>query len=215
MDFQNMMRREQEEKLERYRVLNRNVQKGRILFTGSSLMEQFPINELLMTNGMSQVIYNRGIGGFTTGDMLQHMEEMVFGTEPSKIFINIGTNDIGSPDYKLEALLEKYEKIISLMKERLPEAEIYMMAYYPVNEKDKVFDDEWGKTAFATRNNENIAIANEAVEKLAAKMGCHFINVNQGLTDERGKLKKEFTVEGIHMYANGYQAVLNNMKNYL
>lgn len=215
MDFQNMMRREQEEKLERYRVLNRNVQKGRILFTGSSLMEQFPINELLMTNGMSQVIYNRGIGGFTTGDMLQHMEEMVFGTEPSKIFINIGTNDIGSPDYKLEALLEKYEKIISLMKERLPEAEIYMMAYYPVNETDKVFDDEWGKTAFATRTNENIAIANEAVEKLAAKMGCHFINVNQGLTDERGKLKKEFTVEGIHMYANGYQAVLNNMKKYL
>lgn len=215
MDFQNMMRREQEEKLERYRVLNRNVQKGRILFTGSSLMEQFPINELLMTNGMSQVIYNRGIGGFTTGDMLQHMEEMVFGTEPSKVFINIGTNDIGSPDYKLEALLEKYEKIISLMKERLPEAEIYMMAYYPVNETDKVFDDEWGKTAFATRTNENIAIANEAVEKLAAKMGCHFINVNQGLTDERGKLKKEFTVEGIHMYANGYQAVLNNMKKYL
>lgn len=215
MDFQNMMRREQEEKLERYRVLNRNVQKGRILFTGSSLMEQFPINELLMTNGMSQVIYNRGIGGFTTGDMLQHMEEMVFGTEPSKVFINIGTNDIGSPDYKLEALLEKYEKIISLMKERLPEAEIYMMAYYPVNETDKVFDDEWGKTAFATRTNENIAIANEAVEKLAAKMGCHFINVNQGLTDERGKLKKEFTVEGIHMYANGYQVVLNNMKNYL
>ncbi len=215
MDFQNMMRREQEEKLERYRVLNRNVQKGRILFTGSSLMEQFPINELLMTNGMSQVIYNRGIGGFTTGDMLQHMEEMVFGTEPSKIFINIGTNDIGSPDYKLEALLEKYEKIISLTKERLPEAQIYMMAYYPVNETDKVFDDEWGKTAFATRTNENIAIANEAVEKLAAKMGCHFINVNQGLTDERGKLKKEFTVEGIHMYANGYQAVLNNMKNYL
>lgn len=215
MDFQNMMRREQEEKLERYRVLNRNVQKGRILFTGSSLMEQFPINELLMTNGMSQVIYNRGIGGFTTGDMLQHMEEMVFGTEPSKIFINIGTNDIGSPDYKLEALLEKYEKIISLTKERLPEAQIYMMAYYPVNETDKVFDDEWGKTAFATRTNENIAIANEAVEKLAAKMGCHFINVNQGLTDERGKLKKEFTAEGIHMYANGYQAVLNNMKNYL
>ena len=47
-------------------------------------MEQFPINELLMTNGMRQVIYNRGIGGFTTADMLQHMEEMVFGTKPSK-----------------------------------------------------------------------------------------------------------------------------------
>ena len=42
-------------------------------------MEQFPVNELLMTNGMNQVIYNRGIGGFTTTDMLEYMEEMVFG----------------------------------------------------------------------------------------------------------------------------------------
>lgn len=213
--FKELMHREQQEKLERFRVLNRNVRKGEILFTGSSLMEQFPINELLMTNGMDQVIYNRGIGGFTTTDMLEYMEEMVFGTEPSRIFINIGTNDIGSPDYRLEALLERYEEIISRIRERLPEAEITMMAYYPVNETDKVPEGEWGKTAFVTRTNENIAIANKAVEKLAAKKGCRFINVNEGLTDERGKLKKEFTIEGIHMYANGYQVVLDNLKEYL
>ena len=213
--FKELMYREQQEKLERFRVLNRNVRKGEILFTGSSLMEQFPINELLMTNGMDQVIYNRGIGGFTTTDMLEYMEEMVFGTEPSRIFINIGTNDIGSPDYRLEALMERYEEIISRIRERLPVAEITMMAYYPVNETDKVPEGEWGKTAFVTRTNENIAIANKAVEKLAAKKGCRFINVNEGLTDERGKLKKEFTIEGIHMYANGYQVVLDNLKKYL
>lgn len=213
--FKGFMRREQEDKLERFRVLNRNVRKGKILFTGSSLMEQFPINELLMTNGMDQVIYNRGIGGFTTTDMLENMEEMVFGTEPSRIFINIGTNDIGSPDYQLDALMERYEEIISRIQERLPETEITMMAYYPVNETDKVPEGEWGKTAFVTRTNENIAIANEAVERLAEKKGCRFINVNEGLTDERGKLKKEFTIEGIHMYANGYQVVLDNLKKYL
>ena len=213
--FKEFMHREQQDKLERYRILNRNVQKGEILFTGSSLMEQFPVNELLMTNGMNQVISNRGIGGFTTTDMLEHMEEMVFGTEPSRIFINIGTNDIGSPDYRLEALLERYEEIITRIRERLPEAEITMMAYYPVNETDKLPEGEWGKTAFVTRTNENIAIANEAIEKLAAKKGCRFVNVNEGLTDERGKLKKEFTIEGIHMYANGYQVVLDNLKKYL
>lgn len=213
--FKEFMHREQQDKLERYRILNRNVQKGEILFTGSSLMEQFPVNELLMTNGMDQVIYNRGIGGFTTTDMLEHMEEMVFGTEPSRIFINIGTNDIGSPDYRLEALLERYEEIITRIRERLPEAEITMMAYYPVNETDKLPEGECGKTAFVTRTNENIAIANEAIERLAAKKGCRFVNVNEGLTDERGKLKKEFTIEGIHMYANGYQVVLDNLKKYL
>lgn len=213
--FKELMHREQQDKLERYRILNQNVKKGEILFTGSSLMEQFPVNELLMTNGMDQVVYNRGIGGFTTTDMLQHMEEMVFGTEPSRIFINIGTNDIGSPEYQLEALLERYEEIIVRIQERLPEAEINMMAYYPVNETDKIPEGEWGKTAFVTRTNENINIANAAIENLAAKEGCRFINVNEGLADERGKLKKEYTIEGIHMYANGYQVVLQNLKKYL
>lgn len=206
---------EQQDKLERYRVLNRNVKKGQILFTGSSLMEQFPINELLMTNGMSQIIYNRGIGGFTTDDMLKHMEEMVFAPEPSRIFINIGTNDIGTPGYKLEVLLEKYERILALIRERLPETEINMLAYYPVNEVDRLSVGEWVKYQFITRTNENIRIANEALEKLAAKMGCRFLNVNQGLTDESGRLKKEYTVEGIHMYANGYQVVLDNLRPYL
>lgn len=213
--FKELMHREQQDKLERYRILNQNVKKREILFTGSSLMEQFPVNELLMTNGMNQVIYNRGIGGFTTTDMLQHMEEMVFGTEPSRIFINIGTNDIGSPEYQLEALLERYEEIIVRIQERLPEAQINMMAYYPVNETDKIPEGEWGKTAFVTRTNENLNIANAAIENLAAKKGCRFINVNEGLADERGKLKKEYTIEGIHMYANGYQVVLQNLKKYL
>ena len=143
------------------------------------------------------------------------MEEMVFGTEPSRIFINIGTNDIGNPAYRLEDLLERYARILSIIQERLPEAEIYVMAYYPVNETDKIPDREWGKTAFVTRTNENIALANDAVEKLAERRGCRFINVNEGLTDEHGKLKKEFTIEGIHMYANGYQVVLDNLKQYL
>lgn len=213
--FRLKQKEEQQDKLARYRYLNQNVKKGEILFTGSSLMEQFPINELLMTNNMHQVIYNRGVGGFTTNDMLQHMEEMVFATEPSRIFINIGTNDIGSPDYHLDALIENYEKIIRLIREKLPEAEINMLAYYPVNEVDQLPDTEWAKYLFVTRTNENLKIANEAVKKLADKMGCRFLNVNDGLTDENGRLKKEFTIEGIHMYANGYQVVLNNLKAYL
>ena len=212
---QEKMFRDQQEKLERFRILNQNAKKGEILFTGSSLMEQFPVNELLMTKGMHQVVYNRGIGGFTTEDMLRNMEEMVFAVKPRKIFINIGTNDIGSQGYRLEKLMENYGKIITQIRERLPEAEIYMMAYYPVNETDKLPEGEWAKTMFLTRTNENISIANKAVEEMAGRMGCHFINVNQGLTDEAGKLKKEFTMEGIHMYANGYEVVLENLRPFL
>lgn len=214
-NFEEFMKNEQIEKIEKFRYLNESAKKGETLFTGSSLMEHFPINELLMDYGMENVIYNRGVGGFKTDDMLEHMEEQIFGTEPSKIFINIGTNDIGAPDYKLEVLIEKYEKILTQIKKRLPETAVYMMAYYPVNEVDKVPEGEWGKTLFATRTNENIALANKEVEKLADKMGYHYIDVSEGLRDENGRLKKEFTIEGIHMYANGYRVILKNMKPYL
>ncbi len=206
---------EQQDRLQRYRVLNERVKKGEILFTGSSLMEQFPIDELRMTEGIDAVIYNRGVGGFTTQDMLQYMEEMVFAVEPGKIFINIGTNDISRPGYLVEKLMENYGKIITMIQQRLPEAEIYMMAYYPVNEVDKLPEGEWAKGMFATRTNENIRIANQAVERLAGEMGCHYIDVNEGLTDESGRLKKEYTIEGIHMYANGYRVVLENLRKYL
>ena len=39
--------------------------------------------------------------------------------------------------------MERYEEIISRIQERLPEARINMMAYYPVNETDKLPDEEW------------------------------------------------------------------------
>ncbi len=209
------MKMEQRTTAEKYLILNEQAVKGQTLFTGSSLMEQFPINEFLMNDGMDCIVYNRGIGGFTTDDMLQNMEAQVFGTAPSKIFINIGTNDISAPDYSLEVLMGKYERILTQIRERLPEAKVYMMAYYPVNSVDKVPDGDWAKGMFATRNNENIRLANQAVEKLARKMGYTYIDANDGLTDARGMLKKEFTVEGIHMYANGYRVVFDNLKKYL
>ena len=42
-----MAQRQDREKLESYRQLNRLAKKGQVVFTGSSLMEQFPLNEML------------------------------------------------------------------------------------------------------------------------------------------------------------------------
>lgn len=208
--FQEMDR---QAKLTRFRILNQLAQKGQILFTGSSLMEQFPIGEMLMNHGIHLVIYNRGIGGFTTTDMLAHMEEQIFGVQPSRIFINIGTNDIGSPDYRQEALIENYQKILSAIKDRLPTAQVNLLAYYPVNELARRPD--MPEDMFKTRTNQNIQRANAAVQALADQFGFRYLDLNADLTDETGRLKREYTVEGIHMYANGYEVVFQNLIPYL
>ena len=102
-----------------------------------------------------------------------------------------------------------------MIQERLPETEIYIMAYYPINDVDLPRNQEWLKETFKTRTTENIDEMNEILITFAKNMGCKYINVNAGLADERGKLKKEFTIEGVHMYANAYAIVLENMRQFL
>ena len=79
-------------KLVRYDHLNRTVVPGQLLFAGSSLMEQFPVHEFQLGAGLSSLIYNRGIGGFTTAEMLEHMETCVYALRPARIFLNIGSD---------------------------------------------------------------------------------------------------------------------------
>lgn len=205
--------------LEKYHYLNQYAVKNAILFTGSSLMEHFPINELVMSKNNSKIIYNRGVGGFTTEDFLKNMETLIFDLSPSRIFINIGTNDISDLSYTLDNLLKNYRCILTQIQSRLPDANIYIMAYYPVNETilmpDAAPNDEWVKNRFVSRNNASLKLANKAVERLAAELGCSFLDVNADLTDECGRLKETYTVEGIHMNPKGYEVALQNLLPYL
>ncbi|WP_308635782.1 GDSL-type esterase/lipase family protein [Paenibacillus silvisoli] len=208
-------------KLNEYRMLNRHAKKGQILFVGSSLMEGFPIYEMQLTLelGLDRVIYNRGIGGTTTADLLQSMDACIFDLEPSKLFINIGSNDIGATGnegYNKDTLLMNYNNILDQIKARLPLCEVFVMAYYPVNaQADFGLNSSDKNSMFATRTNANILEANEAIEQLAKQHGSSFINVNEGLADENGNLKPEFTVEGIHLWPNAYTVILDNLKRYL
>ena len=57
--------------------------------------------------------------------------------------------------------------------------------------------------------------ANEMVKELAAEVGAAYIDANDDIKDEKGQLKAEYTVEGMHMYANGYKAVLDRLLPHL
>lgn len=200
-----MGQRDKAQKVERYRRLNKFVKKGQILFVGSSLMEQFPVNELLMDLNLPLTVYNRGIGGFTTRELREVLDVCVWELEPRHIFINIGTNDLNAPDYELSGLLERYEDILRAIREHLPEAGLTLLAYYPVNPEAA---DPGMAQALRQRSNARIAQANQGVKELAEKLGASFLDVNGGITDSAGNMKAEYTVEGMHMYGDGYMQVL-------
>ena len=210
--IEHFKQQEKRGKLARYEHLNKMVRKGQILFCGSSLMEQFPVHELLMDLGvdLDLAVYNRGVGGFTTTEMMENLETLVFDLEPAHIFINIGTNDLNGEAYREEDLIKRYEWILTRIGKRLPEASLHILAYYPCA-KDRSRMDPKMQEEFRCRTNERVYSANQAVAALAERTGAEFLDFNDAITDEAGYLREEYSVEGVHMYGDGYRKILEQM----
>ena len=65
------------------------------------------------------------------------------------------------------------------------------------------------------RTNEKIRSANELVAKIAAKHNQKYIDVNTALTDDQGRLKAEYTIEGMHIKPEGYRAIFDEVMKYV
>ena len=213
-DMMKHFQQEKEMKRARYRQQNAYIRKGETLFTGSSLMEQFPITEYCLNEGLP-IAYNRGIGGYTTDEFLAAIDDVLLDVEPAKLFINIGTNDIRDmPEGEdwFTHLSANYRAICEIIRDKLPRPAVYMMAYYPVNLDALQARAGQGPVV---RTNENVVKANEMVRALAAEFGFHYIDVNDGLKDETGGLKAEYTRDGIHFDSAAYRTVFDRLKQYL
>lgn len=203
---------DKERKLENYREKNKEAVYGQVVFAGSSLMEMFPINKLLEEHGDDTIIYNRGIGGYVTNELLQVTDVCITDLKPKKVFLNIGTNDLSNPQIPISQMIENYDRILCKIEEALPQTVIYLMAYYPVNYEAAA---EEMKECLKIRTNEKIERANEEVKKLAQKHGQHYIDVNKNLKDEQGRLKAEYTIEGMHINEEGYAAIYDDVMRYV
>lgn len=199
-------------KIERFREANKSVKYNQVVFAGSSLMEMFPINKLLEEKGDSSIIYNRGIGGFVSHELLEVIDVCVLDLKPSKVFINIGTNDLSDSSISIAQLMSNYDKIITSIEEAIPNVRIYLMAYYPVN--DEAAAQEM-KACLKVRSNEKINRANKEVQKLAKQHNQRYIDINDNLKDSEGRLKAEYTIEGLHINESGYRAIFEDMMKYV
>lgn len=203
------MENEKQDKVRRYGYLNAYAKKCQIVFAGSSLMEQFPIYEFLQDFDLPYTIYNRGIGGYTTTELLKVMDVCIYDLAPRAIFLNIGTNDLNGQDYVQEDLMSRLGEILKGVRAHLPDARLYLLAFYPVN--PKIESNPYMQEVLRFRTNERIRAANAGIRSLADTYGAVYLDLNKGIQDANGNLNAAFTVEGMHMYANGYKAVLDQL----
>ena len=113
-------------------------------------------------------------------------------------------------DYRVENLMAQYEEILTRIRQVLPEAKFWLMAYYPCNKK-VLSSDMMTAMHFRFRTNDRVREANEALKDLASRFDTEYLDLNSGITDQEGELKEEYAVDGIHMYGDGYMEVFEQL----
>lgn len=115
--------------------------------------------------------------------------DMLDSADYDKVIVGVGLNELGWNH--IETFLEDYSKLIDKIKEKQPDAVIYLQAVLPVskskNDSDKV------------HNNAQVYWYNQNIIKLAEDKGVKFVNPAAALVDADGYLVAEATTDGVHL----------------
>lgn len=195
-------------RLESFRRLNPIAKKKGISFIGDSITEGFPIYE--MYSGEIPV-YNRAVGGDTTNELLQKLQETVYELEPSVVVLLIGVNDLAfSSD--VNEISGRIEQICQAIMASQPDVQLIVQSVYPINTSD---DPRVIRYILGSRTNASILELNERIQEITARLAIEYVDLHPTLKDEHGNLKLEYTTDGLHLNIEGYEAVLQVLQKYL
>lgn len=188
-------------KADEYALYNQISKHKQIVMLGDSITEMYSLQEFFPDKQM----YNRGISGNTTREVLTRLDRNVINIMPSQIFIQIGVNDLAkNGDNAITNAYNNTVKIIEHLQNELPDTKIIVVSLFPVNRKKS-------KTAtiftMQARNNIRISNLNNKLNNYCYTNNITFIDVYTHLLDENKNLRKDFTIEGLHLNFNGYKVV--------
>jgi|SRR5690554_137318 len=189
-----------------YSFFNENIEPGGTIFLGDSLTEFYRLDEFFPNLN----VYNRGIAANTSIDVLNRLEDNVIKMKPKKVFLQIGTNDLGEKAKPIE-VIDNIKTIISRIKNGVEDVKIFLISLYPVNSRVMLHS----KFITGKRKNKVIDYINQELINYCQENNITFIDVASHLKDENGKLKKKYTLEGLHINSFGYLKITEILKDYV
>jgi lysophospholipase L1-like esterase len=145
---------------------------------------------------------NFGIGGDQTQHVIWRIEDgELDGIKPKVVVLMIGTNNTGSHTGAEIAAAD--EKIVGLIRTKLPETKILLLAIFPrgprAKNKEGVFTDD-GVKRMAEINEANTRIA-----RLDDGKTVRFLNINPVFLGADGKIPDAIMPDQLHPNAEGYR----------
>ena len=178
-------------------------------YNAFSVLPVGPENIVMMGNSITNMhewwealgdhrILNRGVSGAVSDEMLENLDPIVSG-HPAKVFIMIGTNDIGYGQSR-EHIADNLQKIITRFQQESPATRIYVQSILPSGNGSR-----GGK----------IAGTNELLRSVCRKANVTFIDLYDLLGDGEGHMKAGWSFDDLHPKAIGYRAWCNALIPYL
>ena len=176
---------------------------------GDSITEQYPVSDFFSSD---TPIVNSGFSGYKTTDLLEILDQSVYKYNPSAVFIQIGTNDLYDGQVDEDDIYNNIIKITKNIKKNRPYTKIYIESIYPINNEE---NDKINMHMVGSRNNKDIVDINEKLKDYCEESDVEYIDVYSELSDNKGDLKLDYTIEGLHLTNEGYSVVTNILKNYI
>lgn len=186
------------DKVSQFKILNKELEKGQIVFLGDSITDRFRVNEFFPDYN----IVNRGIDADLTEGIIRRLDETVLNLRPAKVFIMIGTNDIYRGLSK-EEIVDNYQIIIDRIKEKSPSTQIFIQSILSTGKVEQY------------RDNKLIEEINKELKTIANQENLKYIELSTLFTDEQGYLAAKYSEDGLHLKGNAYQLWANDINKYL
>jgi len=166
---------------------------GGVMFLGDSITEGGDWPALFP--GVTTV--NHGIGWDTVAGVRGRLAQITL-NNPEKIFIKIGTNDIGY-NHDPGDMAADLQAVITALKLNSPDAQIYLQSILPRE----------------VENVEKVAAINAQYYELAADLKLSFIDLTGPFSDADGSLRAELTDDKLHLNAQGYALWAQTIKPFV
>jgi lysophospholipase L1-like esterase len=172
-----------------------DVKKGGTVFLGDSITQGFPISVAFQ----GQNVINRGIGGDIIEGVTERLDICIEALKPKQVYLMIGVNNLLWAFRAPEVYDKQFRTLLSDLHYAAPKAKVTVLSALPIS----------GKFA---ENNHLIPPYNALIKGITEEFGLEYIDLHPYFTDEKGELRADLTVDGVHLNVNGYlswlQAIL-------
>jgi lysophospholipase L1-like esterase len=163
-----------------------------IVFLGNSITNGGEWSELFN----DKHIKNRGISGDMAMGVYDRLDPILKG-KPAKIFLLIGINDLARGT-SVDSIVMKIGLIVQKIKKDSPGTKLYIQSVLPVTDQYKMFGSHTSRAS-------DIPVLNEMLNKLSENEKVIYVDLYTHFADnETGKMKSEYTNDGLHLLGNGY-----------